>query len=60
MLNRIFGPKRDEVMGGWRKLLRELHSLYCTPNIIKMIISRMMRWRGHVVHMGEMRNAYKI
>jgi hypothetical protein len=52
---------RDEVTGGWRKLYNEeLHSLYSSPNIITVIKSRKIRWAGHVVHMGEMRNAYKI
>jgi hypothetical protein len=46
---RIFGPKRDEVMGGWRKLHNEeLHNLYSSPSIIRMIKSRRMRWTGHV------------
>jgi hypothetical protein len=45
----IFGPKRDEVIGGWRKLHNEeLHNLYCSPRIIRMIKSRRMRWVGHV------------
>jgi hypothetical protein len=56
---RIFGEKRDEVRGGWRKLHNEeLHNLYSSPSIIRMIKSRMMRWAGHVVRMGEKRNAY--
>jgi hypothetical protein len=50
VLRRIFGPKRDEVMGGWRKLHNEeLHDLYCSPSIIRIIKSRRMRWAGHVV-----------
>jgi hypothetical protein len=61
VLRRIFGPKRDEEMGDWRKLHNdELHNLYSSPNIIKMIKSRRMRWAGHVTRMGEMRNAYMI
>jgi hypothetical protein len=49
VLRRIFGPKRDEVTGGWRKLHNEqLHDLYSSSNIIRMIKSRMMRWAGHV------------
>jgi hypothetical protein len=52
-LRRIYGPKRDEVTGGWRKLHNEeLHSLYSSPNIIRMIKSRRMRWAGHVARMG--------
>jgi hypothetical protein len=58
---RIFGPKRDEVTGEWRKLHNEeLHDLYFSPNIIRMIKSRRMRWAGHVARMGEKRNAYRI
>jgi hypothetical protein len=60
-LRRIFGPKRGEVTGGWRKLHNEeLHSLYSSPSIIRMINSRRMRWTGHVARMGEKRNAYGI
>jgi hypothetical protein len=51
---RIFGPKRDDVMGDWRKLHNEeLHNLYSSPNIIRMIKSRRIRWAGHVARMGE-------
>jgi hypothetical protein len=53
VLRRIFGPKRDEVTGGWRKL----HNEYSSPNIIRMIKSRRMRWAGHV---ARVRNAYMI
>jgi hypothetical protein len=61
VLRRIFGPKRDEVTGGWRKLRNEeLHTLYSSPSIIRMIKSRRMRWSGHVARMGETRNAYRI
>jgi hypothetical protein len=61
VLRRIFGPKRDEVIGGWRKLHNEeLHGLYSTPSIITVIQSRRMRWAGHVARMGEVRNAYSI
>jgi hypothetical protein len=61
VLRRIFGPKRDEVTGGWRKLHNdELHNLYSSPRIIRMIKSRRMRWAGHVPRMGEKRNAYRI
>jgi hypothetical protein len=49
VLRRIFGPKRDEVMGEWRKLHnKELHDLYSSPSIIRIIKSRRMRWAGHV------------
>jgi hypothetical protein len=59
VLRRIFGPKRDEVTGGWRKLHNEeLHSLYSSPSIIRRIKSRKMRWAGHVARMVEKRNAY--
>jgi hypothetical protein len=61
VLRRMFGPKRDEVTGGWRKLHNEeLHNLYSSPSIIRMIKSRRMRWIGHVARMGEKRNAYRI
>jgi hypothetical protein len=61
VLRRIFGPKRDEVTGGWRKLHNEeLHGLYSSSSIIRVIKSRRMRWAGHVAHMGEVRGAYKI
>jgi hypothetical protein len=54
---RIFGPKRDEVTGGWRKLHNEeLCDLYSSPSIIRMIKSRKIRWAGHVARMGEKRN----
>jgi hypothetical protein len=53
VLGRIFGPNRDEVSGGWRKLHNEeLHGLYSSPSIVKVIRARSMRWVGHVVHMG--------
>jgi hypothetical protein len=54
VLRRIFGPKRDEVTGGWRKLhTEELHNLYSSPSIIRMINSRRMRWTGHLSHVGR-------
>jgi hypothetical protein len=57
----IFGPRRDEVTGHWRKLHNEeLHNLYSSPNIIRLVKSRRMRWAGHVARMGETRNAYRI
>jgi hypothetical protein len=57
VLRRIFGPKREEVTGGWRRLRNEeLHDLYALPNL-RVIKPRRMRWEGHVVRMGEMRIA---
>jgi hypothetical protein len=57
VLRRIFGPKRDEVTGEWRNLHNEeLHILYSSPNVIRQINSRRMRWAGHVARMGEQRN----
>jgi hypothetical protein len=54
VVRRIFGPKRDEVTGEWRKLHNEeLHILHSSPNIIRQIKSRRMRWAGHVARMGE-------
>jgi hypothetical protein len=59
VLRRIFGQKRDEVMGEWRKLHnKELHDLYSSPSIIRIIKSRRMRWTGHIARMGEKKNAY--
>jgi hypothetical protein len=56
VLRRIFGPKRDEVAGGWRKLRNEeLHNLYSSPSIIRMIKSRRMRWTGHAERMERKR-----
>jgi hypothetical protein len=61
LLRRIFGPKRDEVTGEWRKLHNEkLRDLYSPPSIIRIIKSRRMRWAGHVARMGEKRNAYRL
>jgi hypothetical protein len=60
VLRRIFGPKR-EVHGSWRKLHNdELHSLYSSPNIVRVIKSRWMRWAGHVARMGEGRGVYRV
>jgi hypothetical protein len=57
VLRRIFGPKRDEVTGGWRKLHNdELHGLYSSPSIVRVIKARRMRWAGHVARMGEVRS----
>ena len=54
VLRRIFGPKRDEVTGEWRKLHNEeLNDLYCSPNIVRVIKLRRMRWVGHVASMGR-------
>jgi hypothetical protein len=61
VLRRIFGPKRDVVTGDWRKLHNEeLHNLYSSPSIIRMIKSGRMRWAGHVAQIGEKMNAYRI
>jgi hypothetical protein len=60
VLRRIFGPKR-EVDGSWRKLHNdELRNLYSSPNIVKVIKSRRMRWAGHVARIGEGRGAYGV
>jgi hypothetical protein len=59
VLRRIFGPKTDKAKRGWRKLHNEeLHNLYSSPNIIRKIKSRRMRWTGHVARMGTNRNMY--
>jgi hypothetical protein len=61
MLERICLLKRIEVTGGWRKLHnKQLHNLYSSPNVIRMIKSRRMRWAGHVTRMEHKWNAYKI
>jgi hypothetical protein len=61
VLRRIFGPKRDEVTGEWRKLHSgELNNLCSSPDIIRQIKSRRMRWAGHVERMGEGRNVYRV
>ncbi|KAJ4438577.1 hypothetical protein ANN_14524 [Periplaneta americana] len=61
VLTKIFGAKRDEVTGGWRKLHNtELHALYSSPDIIRNIKSRRLRCAGHVARMGESRNAYRV
>jgi hypothetical protein len=61
VLRRIFGPKMDEVIEEWRKLHNEaLHILYSSPNIIRQIKSRRIRWKGYVVRMGEERNVYRV
>jgi hypothetical protein len=61
VLRRIFGPKRDVVTGGLRKLHNEeLRNLCSLPSVIRTIKSRRVRWAGHVAHMGKKRNAYRI
>jgi hypothetical protein len=61
VLRRIFGPKSDEVTGEWRKLhYEELNNLYPSPNIVRVIKSRRMRWAGHVARMGERRGVYRV
>jgi hypothetical protein len=58
---RIFGPKKVEMIGGWRKLHNEeLHNLKSSPRLIRMIKARRVRWAGHVARMGEMRNLCRI
>jgi len=60
-LRRKFGRKRDEITEEWRKLHKdELNDLYCSPNIIRVIKSRRMRWVGHVARMGEKRVVYRV
>jgi len=61
VLRRIFGPRRVEVTGDWRRLHNEeLNDLYCSPNIVRVIKSRRMRWAGHVARMGEERGVYRV
>jgi hypothetical protein len=61
VLRTIFGPKRDEVTGGWKKLHNEeLRDLYSSPSIVRIIKSKRMRWAGHVARMAEKRNAYRL
>jgi len=60
-LRRIFGCKRDEVTGEWRKLHNEeLNDLYCSPVIVRVVKTRRMRWVGHVARMGERRVVYRV
>ena len=61
VLRRLFGPRRDEVTGEWRKLHNEERSdLYCSPNIVRVLKSRRMRWAGHVARMGDRRGIYRV
>jgi len=61
VLRRIFGPRRDEVTGKWRRLHNEeLNDLYSSPNIVRVIKSRRMRWTGNVARMGEERGVYRV
>jgi len=61
VLRRVFGLKRDEVTGEWRKLLNEeLRDLYSLPNILRVVKSRRMRWAGHVASMGEVRGVHRV
>jgi hypothetical protein len=60
-LRRIFGPRKDKVMGEWRRLHNEeINDLYSSPNIVRVIKSRRMRWVGHVASVGEERVVYSI
>jgi hypothetical protein len=60
-LRRIFGPNREEVTGEWRKLHHEeIHDLYSSPSIIRIIKARRMRWAGHIARMGEETFAYRL
>jgi len=61
VLRRTFGPRRDKVTGDWRRLHNEeLYDLYSSPNIIRVIKSRRMRWDGHVEHMRDRRGAQRV
>ena len=61
VLRRIFGPRRDEVTGEWRRLHNEeLNDLYSSPSVVLVIKSRRMRWAGHVARMGEERGLYRV
>jgi len=61
VLRRIFGPRRDEITGEWRRLhIEELNDLYSSPNIVRVIKSRRMRWAGHVARMGEESGVYRV
>jgi hypothetical protein len=61
VLRGLFGPKRDEVAEEWRELHNEeLNDMYCSPNIVRVIKWRRMRWAGHVAYMGERRGLYRV
>jgi len=61
VLRRIFGPRRDEITGKWRRLHNEeLNDLNSSPNIVRVIKSRRMRWAGHVACMGEEKRMYRV
>jgi hypothetical protein len=61
VLRTVFGPKREEVAGEWRKLHNEeLNDLYSLPNIVRVVKSRRMSWAGHVARMGEHRGVYRV
>ena len=61
VLRRIFGPRRDKVTGEWRKLHKEeLNDLYSSPNVVRVIKSRRMRWAGHVARIVERRGLYRV
>jgi hypothetical protein len=61
VLRRIFGTRRVEVTGEWRKLHNEeLSDVYCSPNIVRVTKLRRMRWAGHVARMGESRGVYRV
>ena len=61
VIRRIFGPRRDEITGEWRRLHNEeLNDLYSSPNIVGVIKSKRMRWAGHVARMGEERGVYMV
>jgi hypothetical protein len=61
VLRKIFGRKRDEAIGEWRRLHNEeLYDLYFSSNIIRLVNSRRMRWVGHMARMGERRSAYRV
>ena len=61
VLRRIYGPKGDELTGEWRKLHEEeLNDLYSSPNVVRVIKWRRMKWVRHVAHMGERRGIYRV